>query len=42
MNTYLGNLKYKKEQEKSQNQWALFTNQVFALIRPPYVLSIIV
>ena len=46
MNTYLGNLKYKHsqttlkyKQEKSQNQKALFTNQVFALIRLPYVLS---
>ena len=27
---------------KVSNQWALFTNQVFALIRPHYVLSIIV
>ena len=45
MNTYLGNLKYKHKknlkykQEKSQNQKALFTNQVSALIRLPYVLS---
>ena len=42
MNTYHGNLKYRTQQEKSQNQKAFFTNQVSALERPPYVLSIIV
>ena len=40
MNTYLGNLTDIERSKKSQNQWALFTNQVSALIRPPYVLSI--
>lgn len=28
--------------KKSQNQWALFTNQVPALIRPPSILSLLV
>ena len=42
MNTYPGNIKYKAQQKKSQNQLALFTNQVPALIGPPYVLSTIV
>ena len=43
MNTYLGNLKNRTQPKKSQNQQVFFTNQVSALIRPPYnVLSIIV